>query len=475
MKLKTETFYENSQAALKDAKLQRAINIFNTRFFDHREKSIGSLDSWDEWRDEARKIKARTINRLDEYLELLVEQVTKAGGIVHFSKDAEDARNYIAELAKARGVKLVVKGKSMTTEEIGLNEFLEEAGVEAVETDLGEYIVQLAGETPAHIIAPAIHKTRQDVGELFADKLGVEYSEEVEKLIKIARRQLREKFCNAQMGITGVNFAVAETGTIVIVENEGNARLSTSLPPIHVALMGIEKVIPTMEDLAVFLRVLPRSASGQKMSSYVSFITGPRRALEEDGPEELHLVILDNGRSRILQDEELRESLYCIRCGACLNACPVYAKIGGHAYGWVYSGPIGSVITPNFVGLGKAKELPFASSLCGACKDICPVRINIPHLLLKMRSKVVEEGEEDAKRRVPWLERMSFTLWALCMRDRRTYELASRLATLMQRPFVRDGKITSLPGFLSRWTNNRDLPPLASRTFRKRWDDYIGR
>ena len=365
----------------------------------------------------------------------------------------------------------------MVTEEIALNERLEQAGVEPVETDLGEYVIQMAGETPFHIIAPAIHKTRQDFGKLFSDKLGVEYEEDPEKLTKIARKALREKFWQADMGITGVNFAVAETGTIVVVENEGNGRLSTSLPPIHVAVMGMEKVIPTLEDLSVFLTLLPRSATGQKASGYVSFITGPRRPGEVDGPEEFHLVILDNGRSRILQNEEMRESLYCIRCGACLNICPIYNKVGGHAYGWVYSGPIGAVITPQLIGLDKAKDLPAASTLCGACRDICPLKINIPHMLLRLRSQAVEagNGQGDGHLEASWAERRIVGLWARSMRSRKAYGMALRLGMLAQKLFVRKGRITRLPFYLSRWTEHRDFPPIAAKPFRTIWKERLSK
>ena len=302
----------------------------------------------------------------------------------------QEASDYVVSLAREKGVRTVVKGKSMATEEIDLNHKLAGVGVDAIETDLGEYMIQLAGETPFHIIAPAIHKTRQDFGQLFSEHLSIPYEEDPQRLTQIARHALREKFSHADMGITGANFGIAETGTIVLVENEGNQRLSTALPPIHVSIMGMEKVIPTLQDLSVFLALLPRSATGQKASSYVSMITGPRGPGEVDGSEEFHMVILDNGRSRILADETMRESLYCIRCAACLNICPVYNSVGGHAYGWVYSGPIGSIITPELVGVGEAKDLPAASTLCAACRDVCPIKIDIPHMLLKLRHKSTE-------------------------------------------------------------------------------------
>ncbi|MFQ5873984.1 MAG: LutB/LldF family L-lactate oxidation iron-sulfur protein [Dehalococcoidia bacterium] len=476
MEVETDKFVQSSRIAIQDAHLQKAIHKATSLSVRERDHAAAEVENWEELRERARAIKGETIERLDEYLSLLADSVTRAGGIVHWARTGEDAASYITDLARARGVKTVVKGKSMATEEIALNERLEAVGVEPVETDLGEYVVQLAGEKPFHIIAPAIHKTRQDIGRLFSEHLGVEYEEDPEKLTKIARSRLRDAFCRADMGITGVNFAVAETGTIVVVENEGNGRLSTSLPPVYVALMGMEKVIPTLEDLSIFLTLLPRSATGQKASGYVSFLTGPRRPGEVGGPEEFHLVIMDNGRSRILRDKEMRESLYCIRCGACLNICPIYNKVGGHAYGWVYSGPIGAVITPQYVGLSKAKDLPAASTLCGACRDVCPLKINIPHMLLSLRHKIAE-GVDDRGRKPKsrWTERAIVNLWATSMKSRQAYHLASRFAAVAQRLYVRKGRISRLPSFLSGWTDHRDFPPLAPKPFRSLWKERLSK
>ncbi len=469
MNVNTEKFIENSQAATENAGLQSRLRVLN-RFIVMREVAFRDLEDGEALRDRARAIKEETINRLDEYLVRLEESVTRAGGTVHWARTATDAVEIILELARKNSVKRVVKSKSMATEEIELNEALEQVGIEAVETDLGEYIVQLAREKPSHILAPAIHKSKGDVTDLFREKLGTGDLREVEELTLAARKQLREKFCTAEMGITGANFAVAETGTIVLVENEGNIRLSTSLPRVHVALMGIEKVIPRLADLAIFLRILARSASGQKMSSYVSFITGARREGETDGAREFHLVLLDNGRTRILEDIEKREALYCLRCGACLNVCPVYQKIGGHAYGSVYSGPIGSIITPMMVGLERSKDLPFASSLCGACREICPVKINIPHILLKLRSEWAEApGGDRARPRLS--ERMAIRAWAFAMRHPWLYNLIFRLPAIFQGPMLKDGKIDRLPFAFGAWTSNRDFPPLARRSFRSLWRD----
>lgn len=467
MHVTSESFIQDSTVAVQNKTLQTRLRVL-TGFTVMRNLLFAELPDAEALRDRAREIKEETLDNLDVYLIQLEENVERLGGTVHWARTGKEARAIVLELARKNNVKRVVKAKSMVTEEIELNEALERAGIEAVETDLGEYIVQLAHEKPSHILAPAVHKSKGDISELFADKLGVANLKEAEEMTVVARKRLREKFLSADMGITGANFAVAETGTIVLVENEGNIRLSTSLPRIHVALMGIEKLVPSLDDLAVFLKILARSASGQKMSSYVSFITGARRAGECDGAEEFHLIILDNGRTRILADEEMREALYCLRCGACLNVCPVYQKIGGHAYGSVYSGPIGSMITPAFAGLEKSKDLPFASTLCGACREICPVRIDIPRILLKLRSDW-SEGKHDGG--PPLLEKLAIKLWAFAMRHRIIYNLAFRVPAVLQGPFLEDGKLKRLPFALAGWTQNRDFPALARRSFRSMWDD----
>jgi L-lactate dehydrogenase complex protein LldF len=466
MHVNSESFIRDSTVAVQNKTLQTRLRVLDG-FTVKRNLLFSELLDGEALRDRARGIKERTIGSLDLYLSQFEKNVVRLGGTVHWARTGKEARAIVLELARKNNVKRVVKAKSMVTEEIELNEALEHAGIEAVETDLGEYIVQLAHEKPSHILAPAIHKSRGDISDLFADKLGVANLKEAEEMTIVARQRLREKFLTADMGITGANFGVAETGTIVLVENEGNIRLSTSLPKIHVALMGIEKLIPSLDDLAVFLQILARSASGQKMSSYVSLITGARRAGETDGAEEFHLIILDNGRTRLLADEEMRESLYCLRCGACLNVCPVYQKIGGHAYGSVYSGPIGSIITPAFAGLEKSKDLPFASTLCGACREICPVRIDIPRILLKLRG----DWSEGRDGRPLLFEKLAIKLWAFAMRHRIVYNLAFRLPAFFQGPFLEDGKIKQLPFALGGWTQNRDFPALATRSFRSMWDE----
>jgi len=382
---------------------------------------------------------------------------------VHFATTAAEARAVILEIGRRAGARMAVKSKSMATEEIHLNEALEEAGIVPVETDLGEYIIQLAHERPSHIIAPAIHKTKGQIADLFGKELKRTVPADPEALTQLARGELREKFLQADLGITGANFAVADTGTVVLVTNEGNGRMVTSLPRVHVAVMGVEKVVPSMSDLMVFLAILAKSATGQKLSVYTTLVQGPRRAGELEGPEEFHLVLLDNGRVDQLAGP-LREALYCLRCGACLNVCPVYRQIGGHAYGHTYPGPIGILLTAMLNGPGSVKELAHASSLCGACADACPVRIDIPRMLIELRRQV------DEKRIAPWIERVVFESFGWLLARPLLYGLAGRIARVLQRPFVRDGAIRSLPLF-GDWTRTRDLPAVASRTFRERWNE----
>ncbi|MCP3960578.1 MAG: iron-sulfur cluster-binding protein [bacterium] len=464
MQVTSDRFSENARRAIADQGLQQALSQAAGRFDVHRTAAFEAFPEGDGLRDLAREIKDRTIGHLDRHLLRLSESIEKAGGEVHWAADAAEARRIIVGLTERYGARRVVKSKSMTTEEIGLNEALEEAGAETVETDLGEYIIQLAGEAPFHIIAPALHKTREEVTELFMEKLGSPRLERREDLMLEARGRLRDIFRRADLGISGVNFAVADTGTVVVVENEGNARLTTSLPRVHVAVMGMEKVIPDLESLAVFLKILARSATGQSMSSYVSLLSGPRGDGEEDGPEAFHLVVLDNGRSRLLADPELREVLNCIRCGACLNVCPVYRRAGGHSYGWVYSGPIGAVINPSLVGRDRAAQLPFASSLCGACRDVCPVRIDLPRMLLAQRRKIVAETRRPGGRS----ERLALKLFADTMNSETRYRWAGRALYRLSRLFGgRDGWWR--PPLLSGWTRLRDFPAPARETFRDRW------
>ena len=468
MKPETAEFKAKAAQALDSPGVQQALGGLYRGFHSARIAAAEATDSWEEMRDRGRAIKAHTLANLDRYLEQVEANVLKAGGNVFFAADAEAANQYVLDLARARGVKTVIKSKSMISEEMDLNHRLQGIGVEAVETDLGEYIIQLADETPFHIVAPAIHKSREDVADLFHDKLGSPRYTEITDMTAEARAQLREKFLTADMGITGANFMVAESGTVVLVTNEGNGRMCTSMPRVHVAIAGMEKVVPSIEDLGTMLRLLIRSATGQTLSAYVTTVTGPRGPDEEDGPEEFHLVIVDNGRSKMLADPQLREALYCLRCGACLNACPVYRKVGGHAYGWVYSGPIGAVVSPMLSGLSKGSDLPYASSLCGACREACPVKIDIPRMLLYMRKEVSEGETYPDQKSSPVMERLAMKAWRLSVSSPAMMGFANRLVRLMQMPMARAGRLRWLPPPLSGWTRHRTFPALV-RPFRARW------
>jgi L-lactate dehydrogenase complex protein LldF len=456
-----------------DSRLQLAIYTATGRLMRHRAESVqvDMLPEFQELRTRANELKRHAIENLDYYLEQFEANVNARGGKVIFCEDAKQVADFVLGLAKERKARLIVKSKSMTTEEIDLNERLEHHQLEAVETDLGEYILQLAHERPYHIVAPALHKTRYQVAEILTEKLGVENEVVIEKQTKIARTVLREKFLAADIGVTGANFLVADSGAVVLIENEGNARLSTSAPKIHIAVAGIEKVIPRAQDLVVFLKLLGRSATGQALSVYTSFLSGPRRGDEIDGPDEFYVVLLDNGRTKLLSDPDKRQSLFCIRCGACLNHCPVYRKIGGHNYPWIYSGPIGAIITPQFHGVERDSWLPFASSLCGACAEVCPVKIDIPKILLELRAEVVAAKTEKHQNRA---ERMAFRTWAWVMRHPRVYEGLASLAARMAPMPERNGWIRHLPSFMSigpltNWISQRDLPPPAPKSFRQLW------
>jgi L-lactate dehydrogenase complex protein LldF len=453
---------ERAGQALRDRFLREALRIATTRFITLRREAFADFPEGDALRDRAREIKEATLQRLDHWLERLADAVERRGGHVHWAATAEEARAIVLDIARRAGARTAVKSKSMATEEIHLNDALEAAGVVPVETDLGEYIIQLARERPSHIIAPAIHKTKGQVAELFTRALAREAAPDPEALTAIAREELREKFLTADLGITGANFAVAETGTVVLVTNEGNGRMVTSLPRVHVAVMGVEKVIPSMSDLAVFLAILARSATGQKLSVYTSLVEGPRRPGEPEGPEEFHLVLLDNGRVRQVGGP-LREALACLRCGACLNVCPVYRQIGGHAYGYTYPGPIGILLTAMLNGPESVRELAHASSLCGACADACPVRIDIPRMLIELRREVGEG------RLAPWPERVAFRVLGRVLTSPALYRLSAPLGRLAQRPFARGRVIRRLPLVFGRWTRSRDLPAVAPRTFQERW------
>jgi L-lactate dehydrogenase complex protein LldF len=454
-------FVGASTQALADGPLQAALTRLTGTLMAGNRRGYAALADSDQLRDHAKRLKEHTLAHLDRYLEQLEASVQKLGGHVHWAANAEEARQIIVDIARWANCKRAVKSKSMTTEEVHLNPALQAAGIEVTETDFGEFIIQIAGERPSHLVAPAVHHTRESVARVLSRHLGEQLPDDAGLLAAAGRRVLREKFRAADLGITGANFAVAETGTVVLVTNEGNGRLTTTCPRVHVALVGMEKVIPRLADLPVFLKLLARAATGQTLSVYTTLITGPRRAGERDGPEEFHLVLLDNGRSRILATP-FRESLQCIRCGACLNACPVYRRIGGHAYGGVYSGPIGSILTPLYDSVRDNPHLPHASSLCGACQAACPVRINIPHMLIGLR-ELQHHGRPSR-----W-ERLAYRAWAALLRRPWLYRSALRFARLFLRPLADEGWLTWLPGPGGAWTEARDFPAPATRPFRERW------
>jgi L-lactate dehydrogenase complex protein LldF len=464
---------EQFHQTLSNPQLQLAIYDATGRLMQKRKTSIQpeAIEDFQAYRDQANRIKRHTIENLDYYLEQLEANLTRRGAKVVWARDAAEAAAFVLGLAKEKGVKRIVKSKSMTTEEIDLNEHLEHEQIDVVETDLGEYILQLAHEKPYHIVAPALHKTRYQVADLFTEKLGVEREEVIEKQTMIARRVLREKFLSAELGITGANFLIADSGAMVLVENEGNGRLSSSAPRIQIAVAGIEKVIPRAQDLATFLKVLGRSATGQPLTVYTSFLAGPRREGEIDGPEEFYLLLVDNGRTRVLADKDKRQSLYCIRCGACLNHCPVYRKIGGHNYPWVYSGPIGAILSPQFHGVTEDPWLPYASSLCGACGEVCPVKIEIPKILLELRHEVTRAKQKEGK---DGLERTAFRIWSWVMQRPRLYALGGAAAGMIFGDLSGEGWLKKLPvpiriPALEKWLSQRDLPPPAPKTFRQLW------
>lgn len=457
-------FKKSAAVALANERLGAAMNAATLRQDNGRRAIMPELGDPLAIRELAKTIKSHTLQNLDRYLAQLADNVRKNGGVVHFAQTAGQARAIICEIARQAKVKTIVKAKSMASEEIELNDALEAAGFEVAETDLGEYILQLAGEKPSHIVTPVLHKTREDIGRLFHEKLGIAYTSDPPTLTAAARKVLRERFRNADMGITGVNFGVAETGTVCIVTNEGNGRFCSSRPRVVVSLMGMEKVIPRMCDLPVFLKLLAKSATGQRVTCYTSLITGPRRAGDFDGPEEYHLVILDRGRSEIL-GSEFRDALRCIRCGACLNACPVYRKLGGHAYQSVYPGPIGKVITPLLDGLIDYEQLPLASSLCGACLEACPVRIDLPTLLLLHRDMM------NRRNRMPFIWKWGFKGWRIAMQSRFIYSWGSWIGRLFLGVTAKDGWVSKLYGPGAGWTDHRDFPLMAARPFHQRWAD----
>ncbi len=451
--------------ALKDIQLQTALDRGTTRAVNGRLAAMAETSDPQALRANARAARMRALERLPELLEQLERRVIEHGGQVIWARDGAEANARILELCRAHNVRRISKGKSMVTEESALNHALEAAGIEINESDLGEYIIQLAHEKPSHIVFPMLHKTKEATSDLLSKKLGMTPTDDPEAMTRFVRGVMRAKYVEADMGISGVNFAIAETGTIITVENEGNNRLSCSAPRIHVAVMGIEKVLATWQDWVTLAQLLPRSATGQRMTVYTNLMTGPKRPHEPDGPEQFFLVLIDNGRAEILAGE-YAESLACIRCGACLNACPVYQNIGGHAYGWVYPGPIGSIVTPLLKGVQSAPHLPYASSLCGACQQACPVDIHIPDMLLKLRRDLVR-AQDPHNASPAW--RAGMALWRIGMRSPALYRLGGFAAGVFTRMLARDGVIRRLPGPLGAWTATRDFPAFPRGSFRARY------
>jgi L-lactate dehydrogenase complex protein LldF len=453
------SFPEAARAALGDVQLRDNLRNATTAIRDKRASVVAEVPDWEELREAGRAIKADVMSRLDEYLLRFEAAVGAAGGHVHWARDADEANAVVLEVARAHGANEVVKVKSLTTDEIGLNAALAAGGVHAIETDLAELILQLDGDWSSHILVPAVHRNRSEIRDLFLRTIATgPLSDDPRELAETARLHLREKFLNATVGISGANFGVAETGTVVVVESEGNGRMCTTLPPVLVTVLGIEKLVPTFADLEVFMQLLPRSSTGERMNPYTSLWTGVTGG---DGPQEFHVVLLDNGRTRVLRDEVGRQALHCIRCSACLNVCPVYSRTGGHAYGSVYPGPIGAILTPQLRGVENAASLPYASTLCGACYEVCPVKIDIPTVLLHLRAEVVRMAGSTP-------ERTAMRALARVFGSSRCYEWAQRLAWLGQRP------ARHLPGPLATWTRTRHLRPFPKETFRAWWSRERG-
>jgi len=459
MQVRSMHFKAAASQKLADRRLQDALRKTQGKFVAGRAQAILELENFDEIRDAARRIRDRVLEHLDLYLEQFERNATARGAVVHWAENAEEANRIICDIARVHGVKKAAKSKSMVSEECALNDALEAAGVQVMETDLGEYILQLANEPPSHIVAPVVHKSKDEISDLFERHHQRARKESVPDLCREAREVLRPHFLSADMGISGANFIVAETGSTLIVTNEGNGRLCTTMPRVHVAITGIEKVVPTLEDVTTLLRLLPRSATGQSITNYVSVTTGVKAPGEEDGPEHFHIVLVDNGRSRLL-GTEFQAMLRCIRCGACMNHCPVYQTIGGHAYGWVYPGPMGSILTPSYVGIENALDLPNASTLCNQCGVVCPVKIPLPDLQRKLREKQVE------LRLRPWTERLALRLWAYAAAQPEIYSLGARLAArMLRRMGGSEGLIHRLPPGASGWTKGRDMPAPEGKTF----------
>ena len=460
MQVQSMFFKQRASAKLDDAVLQRNMKKAKGKFVDLRARAVAEVDAWEAVRTHAAKLRDRTIANLDAYLVEFERNATRRGAVVHWADDAQEACAIIVDIARRNGVRIATKSKSMVSEEVNLNEALEAAGVKPVETDLGEYILQLAHEPPSHIVAPAVHMSKEQVADLFVAAHHKPRLTDIPAMAREAREALRGPFLNADMGISGSNFLIAETGTTLTVTNEGNADMVTTLPRIHCVITGIEKVIPTLEDFATLIRLLPRSATGQTISNYLTLTTGVKMPGDADGPEQMHIVLVDAGRTKFV-GTDMQEMLRCIRCGACMNHCPVYQNIGGHAYGWVYPGPMGSILTPTYVGIENAGDLPNAATFCGECAVVCPVKIPLPDLMRKLREK------QFAGRLRPFPERAGIALWSFVARRPALYALLTKVAVRVAAWLGgRERLIHSLPG-LDGWTKGRDMPAPAGRTFRE--------
>ncbi|MBL8513580.1 MAG: iron-sulfur cluster-binding protein [Betaproteobacteria bacterium] len=460
MQIHSMNFKQTASDKLNDAVLQNAMKKAKGKFVDGRAKGVAEVDNWEAIRTYAAQMRDRVIANLDAYLIEFETNATRRGAHVHWAENAEQANAIVVEIARQHNVKTVTKSKSMVTEEIALNDALAAAGISVLETDLGEYILQLAHEPPSHIVAPAVHKSKEQVAELFSKAHGKPPLTDIPAMTREAREQLRERFLNADMGISGANFLIAETGTTLTVTNEGNADLVTTIPKVHVVVTGIEKVIPTLEDFATLIRLLPRSAVGQSIANYLTLTTGVKAPDETDGPEHMHVVLVDAGRTKLV-GSDMKEMLRCIRCGACMNHCPVYQNIGGHAYGWVYPGPMGSVLTPTYVGIENAGDLPNAATFCGECQVVCPVKIPLPDLMRKWR-----ERQFDQQLR-PFSERAAIAFWSFLVVRPKLYAFATKIGARVGKWMGgRDRLIHSLPG-LDGWTKGRDMPAPQGKTFRE--------
>jgi len=460
-------FEDSARVALANTQLRRNMGKVTQAIRGKRQVVVDEMPDWEALREAGRAVKERVLRHLDTYLVQFEESVTRAGGTVHWARDAAEANRIITGIVAGHGAREVVKIKSLTTDEIGLNEALAHAGVAAIETDLAELIIQLADERSSHILVPAIHKNRSEIRDLFMKKLNITgLSDEPKALAAAARAHLRTKFLSVPVAVSGANFGVAETGTVCVVESEGNGRMCLTLPNVLISVMGLEKIIPTWQDFEIYLQLLPRSSTAERMNPYTSFWTGVSPG---DGPQEFHLVLLDNGRTKVLADTVGRQALNCIRCSACLNVCPVYERTGGHAYNSVYPGPIGAILTPMLAGVENAASLPYASSLCGACYDVCPVKINIPEVLVHLRGEVVRQKQDAGSTPWPDPEGLAMKFLARVFTSPSRFERAQKVGRVGQRFFMKGGVIENLPGPFGGWTTMRDVFPVAPQTFREWW------